>query len=93
MFNGYIKLKTLVFLNNSLILGLNHKILTMKKLVLVLGVASLMSFGLSSCSKCAECSDQANVILTGEFCKGNAIEDALYESAKAECEAIGGDFN
>lgn len=65
----------------------------MKKLVLVLSVGALMSFGLNSCSKCATCSDQDNVILTGEYCEGNAVEDALYESAKLECEAAGGSFD
>lgn len=65
----------------------------MKKLVLVLGVGALMSFSLNSCSKCGTCSDQDNVFYTGEYCKGNTIEDALYEAAKAECEANGGSFD
>ena len=63
----------------------------MKKLVLVLGVGAFLSFGLNSCSKCAECSDQS-VFYSGEYCKGNALEDAIYESARIECEANGGDF-
>mgnify|MGYP001024939351 CR=1 FL=1 len=62
----------------------------MKKVILVLGVAGLFAF--SSCSKCGTCSDESLVILTGEYCKGNAIEDALYESAKLECETAGATF-
>ena len=61
--------------------------------MLVLGVGMLMSVGLSSCNKCGTCSDQTNLFYTGEFCKGNTIEDALYEAAKAECEANGGSFD
>ncbi|MBL6875370.1 MAG: hypothetical protein ISR01_01140 [Chitinophagales bacterium] len=61
----------------------------MKKVILILGVAGLFTF--SSCSKCGTCSDQS-VVFSGEYCKGNAIEDALYESAKVECEALGGSF-
>lgn len=64
----------------------------MKKLFLVLGVGALLSFGLSSCSKCGECSDQSNLFYTGEYCKGNSVEDALYEAAKAECEGNGATF-
>jgi hypothetical protein len=64
----------------------------MKKLMLVLSVGMLLSVGLSSCSKCGSCSDQSGLFYDGEFCKGNAIEDALYEAAKAECEANGGTF-
>jgi len=65
----------------------------MKKLVLVAGIGALMSFGLNSCSKCGTCSDQDNVTYTGEYCKGNVIEDALYESAKLDCEDAGGSFD
>ena len=68
----------------------------MKKLMLVLSVGMLLSVGLSSCgwfgSKCGSCSDQSGLFYDGEFCKGNAIEDALYEAAKIECEANGGTF-
>ncbi len=64
----------------------------MKKLVLVLGVASLMSFGLSSCNKCAECSGSGTSLDGVEYCKGNSIEDAFYNSAEAECEQEGGTF-
>lgn len=63
----------------------------MKKLVLVLGVGMLMSFSLNSCSKCGTCSDNT-VFYSGEFCKGNSVEDALYEAAKLECETAGGTF-
>ena len=65
----------------------------MKKLVLVLGVAALMSFGLNSCSKCGTCSNQSDVVFQGEYCKGNTIKDAFYESAKADCESVGGTFD
>ncbi len=61
----------------------------MKKVILILGIAGLFAF--SSCSKCGTCSDQT-VIFSGEYCKGNAVEDALYSSAEAECEASGGTF-
>ena len=64
----------------------------MKKLIPVLGVVALMSFTLNSCSKCATCSDN-NGFYSGEVCKGNAIEDAIYQSAKIECEVLGGTFD
>lgn len=63
----------------------------MKKLFLVFAVAGF--FALSSCSKCAECSVQQGLVLSGEYCKGNVFEDALYASAKEECEQAGGKFN
>ena len=65
----------------------------MKKLFLVLGVGALMSFSLNSCSKCGTCSNQDDVFYEGEYCKGNSIEDALYEAAKADCESVGGTFD
>ena len=65
----------------------------MKKFILVLGVGAFMSFGLNSCSKCGTCSDQDNVFYEGEYCKGNTLEDAIYEAAKADCEDAGGTFD
>ena len=64
----------------------------MKKLIPVLGVVALMSFTLNSCSKCATCSDSSGPF-SGEICKGNNYEDAYYEVAKIECEALGGTFD
>jgi hypothetical protein len=72
---------------------LTIKFKPMKKIILMLPVLAFLSFGLSSCKKCGECSDQAGLFYQGEYCKGNAIEDALYNAAKAECEANGGKFN
>jgi hypothetical protein len=65
----------------------------MKKLLLVLGVGALMSFSLNSCNKCGTCSTQDNLIYQGEYCKGNAIEDALYNAAETECELANGSFD
>jgi len=62
----------------------------MKKIILVLGVVGLFTF--SSCSKCGMCSAQDLVFSKGEYCQGNEMEDALYETAKTECEAVGGTF-
>ena len=61
----------------------------MKKVILILGVAGLFTF--SSCSKCGTCSEQT-VVYSGEYCKGNAVEDALYSAAEVACEASGGTF-
>lgn len=65
----------------------------MKKFI-PLTLIALFVVALSSCGgKCGTCSDQSLVSLyTGEFCKGNIVEDALYQSAKAECETAGGTF-
>lgn len=62
----------------------------MKKNILVLGVVGLFTLG--SCSKCGMCSAQDLVFSKGEYCQGNEMEDALYETAKTECEAVGGTF-
>ncbi|MCD8518362.1 MAG: hypothetical protein LRY32_01220 [Flavobacterium sp.] len=64
----------------------------MKKLLLVLGVGALLSLGLSSCSKCAECSDSGTSLDGVEYCKGNSLEDAAYAYAESECENNGGKF-
>ena len=71
---------------------LTIKTIKMKKIILILGVGALMSFTLNSCSKCATCSDSSG-FYSGEICKGNAIEDAIYQSAKIECEVLGGTFD
>jgi hypothetical protein len=65
----------------------------MKKVLLTVGVAAFLALGLNSCKKCGECSDQEGLFYTGEYCKGNVFEDALYEAAKSECESEGRKFN
>jgi hypothetical protein len=75
------------------ILILNPKSNKMKKIVFVIGLGALMSFGLNSCSKCGTCSDQNKVFYKGEYCQGNNLEDAFYEAAKAQCENAGGTFD
>lgn len=64
----------------------------MKKIAFPLVLTFLLTLGLSSCKKCAECSDQDGLFYTGEYCKGNVLEDAVYAAAKEECEAAGGKF-
>lgn len=62
----------------------------MKKLVFgILSGAFLL--GIASCNKCAECSVDT-YYYQGEYCKGNAVKKAVYESAKQECESQGGTF-
>lgn len=63
----------------------------MKKVILTMGVAAFMAFGLSSCSKCATCTDAAGIVGV-EVCQGNAAEDLAYDLAKTTCEAAGGTF-
>ena len=64
----------------------------MKKLLLVVGVGAFLSFGLNSCSKCAECSGAGTGIDGIEYCKGGTFEDLAYDLAKESCEAAGGEF-
>jgi hypothetical protein len=63
----------------------------MKKLIIAAFVG-LMGLSAVSCNKCAECSVQDNLFYSGEYCKGNAVKNAVYNSAEAECEAAGGTF-
>jgi len=62
----------------------------MKKLALVL-FSGMFLLSIASCKKCAQCSNQ-DVYYSGEYCKGNTIKNAIYESAKSECESAGGTF-
>jgi hypothetical protein len=63
----------------------------MKKIVLV-AFAGLLGLSAVSCNKCAECSVKENNYYSGEYCKGNAVKNLIYEDAKEECEALGGTF-
>ena len=63
----------------------------MKKSVLFI-FSGILMLGFISCNKCAECSKKDYVYYDGEYCKGNAVKNAVYNSAKAECETAGGTF-
>jgi hypothetical protein len=60
----------------------------MNKVILAFALLGLTAF--TSCKKCAECSVKENNYYNGEYCKGNAFENAIYEDAKEECEYLGG---
>jgi hypothetical protein len=60
----------------------------MKKLLFVCAVL-VAGASFTSCKKCASCS----VGDTTEYCRGGVFENAIYDSAKASCEASGGRFS
>lgn len=69
----------------------NLKQMNMKKMIFAAFIG-LMGLSAVSCKRCAECSTKDNIYYTGEYCKGNAFQNAVYNSAKAECESAGGKF-
>lgn len=61
------------------------------KTVFLVSATAILTL-LTSCKKCGECSVKENNVYNKEYCTGNAIEDAIYEDAKEECEYLGGTF-
>ncbi|GAA0874276.1 hypothetical protein GCM10009118_06840 [Wandonia haliotis] len=64
----------------------------MKKVIFTLLGGLMLTASVTSCNKCAECTGTTNNIYEGEYCKGNAVKNAMYETAKTNCEAAGGTF-
>ena len=60
--------------------------------VVLFSLSMVVSLTLFSCKKCAECSVKENNFYDGEYCKGSSFENIIYEDAKEECGAMGGEF-